>query len=443
MKMEVQNERGTLTWILKSQKHSANHSEPVKKKLSCESEDFNVKSDSRDPLTPFAAQLSENPLPRIVPLAEDTHRPQFGGCDTSNAALRGPRREVYRSMALETLGGVCAVGQLMGQCIYVLEIVEKVRRSTETLKGYQTQLEGLRVLCEVIKGNPSLQTTEVISHAQSILETTEKHEDLAHLLQKRRIHRVWTFLRVERRLVEHSKNIESLKSTLLISIQDQQCRILHNIDMSTQKTARSNQKVKRQRDDGRAPEGSAGRRGGPRYDGVRSDMEVALAGPYGGEISPREVPGISHYSQTQSSENSLEQSLADLEMVRSRLGGDAAVWLDNTASADVNQQNGNSLARGTSHSNLYVGAKAWVQNKKYGRGTQHNGPNIADGVDGHLSGQDIRGSAWIRNGHTNDQNGRHHTQGRHTAGATQQNGVDYGSGAGHRSHREGHYRRQQ
>lgn len=329
-------------------------------------------------------------------------------------------------MALEILGGVCAVGQLAGQCSYVLEVVDKVRRSTDTLKGYQTQLQDLRSLCEVVKRNPLLQTTEVISHAQSILRTTEQLEDITLLLQKRRLHRVWAFLRVERRLVEHTKNIEILKSTLAISIQDQQCRILHNMDKRAQRTSAIPNMRKLYQD------GSTSKRDA-KFDSRSNFWDEGNSGT-GMEVVVRNPGRLDQPPQRSKSEAQIAYT-PDTQPggARSTWGHHSRMsrWTNNTAHAGVSQVNGITVKGLTTCSGGPIDASGqrWAYNRKNGRGSQTNGYNFMSSDDnGYLSMPKVLGGDWHDNEHSNSQNDNDYAQGR--SDDVQYNGHVYEHGAG-------------
>lgn len=329
-------------------------------------------------------------------------------------------------MALEALGAVGAACQLAGQCIYVLEIVEKLRRSTETLKEYQTQLHGLRVLSETIRQNPLLQTREIISHTQCILEAIQEHDDLTPLLEKRRLFRIWGFLRVERRLLEHTKNLEILKSTLAISIQDQQCRTLNKIERSTEMTAMA-QAVDRD------------------YDNVMASGLENNAWYHRRQVARFERTGDSpalhhdsgHFAGTRAGESVSNDSQRTLVGNCIDVGSDISSWVRNTASANVDQHNGHTVIGVTKDGFLDSRHEIWADNRKDGPGVLRNGHHFKSSIGGFVQTPRVIGGHWTGNNATNAQNGNNNSRG--PASAKQCNGHLYEAGPepgqGHRARR--------
>lgn len=314
-------------------------------------------------------------------------------------------------MALETLGAVGVVCQLAGHCIYALELVDKIRRSTETLKEYQAQVQGLRVLSEAIEQNPLLQTREILSHTQTILKTIQQHDSLTLLLRKRRLYRIWTFPRVERRLSEHTKNIEILKSTLSISIQDQQCRILDSIDKRTQTSAmpqlvgtRGEQDVFSGRTanvfednpaDGdmqmvRVPFGSGS------LVGMRPEVPPSEVPP--GEIPADEIPADEVPADE---EDPLQTELVERCLEPS---SDASAWINNTVGAGVNQHNGSTIKGVTEQACIDLKESVWVGNDKHGWGHQRNGVIVSGNNRGWVPTPQIKGVKWVNNKFPDAQN---------------------------------------
>lgn len=301
-------------------------------------------------------------------------------------------------MALETLGAVGVVCQLAGHCIYALELVDKVRRSTETLKEYQAQVQGLRVLSEAIEQNPLLQTREILSHTQTILETIQQYDSLTLLLRKRRLYRIWTFTRVERRLSEHTKNIEVLKSTLSISIQDQQCRILDNIDKRTQISAMP-QLIATHGEHGVI----SGRlanvlQGNPAEDGMQMvAYESGSLRPEvpGGEVPPGQVPADEvPADEVPTGEDPRQAALVERCLEPS---SEASAWINNTAGAGVKQHNGSTIRGVTGQACIDLREQVWVGNDKYGPGHQRNGVIVSGNDKGSVSTPKIIGGKWINN----------------------------------------------
>lgn len=315
-------------------------------------------------------------------------------------------------MALETLGAVGAACQLAGQCIYVLEIVDKVRRSTETLKEYQAQLQSLRVLSGNIEQNPLLQTKEIISHTQSILKAIQQQDDLASLLQKRRIYRIWAFLRVERRLSEHSKNLEILKSTLAVSIQDQQCRVLDKIDKCTQMTAMDPIIMQH---NGRALRSGLRSDAGNSYpNGQTGRADMVVRQP---PVAVREsVHTASIWSRETMSDNYSRGSGERSTRAGSNAAGSS--WSGNTAQAGVNQLNGHTV-KGRTCGDVNSGGN-WKNNTKEDSGSQRNGCHFIGSVNGYVQTPSVYGATWVGNV-TTKQTG--YNQG--PASATQYNGHLY------------------
>lgn len=130
---------------------------------------------------------------------------------------------------MEALGAAAAVSQFLVQIIATVDLVKRIKGSSQSLKQYQAQLEGLRGLCEDISNNPALNTEDVQKETQSILHTISTNEDVSILLNKGTFHRAFAFLLKERSFVDLFSLLEYKKTTLSLRVLNINCLAIHEI----------------------------------------------------------------------------------------------------------------------------------------------------------------------------------------------------------------------
>lgn len=130
---------------------------------------------------------------------------------------------------MESLGAAAAISQFLVQFIATVDLAKRLKRSSQSLKRYQEQLEDLRGLCEDISSNPALSTDEVQRETQSILHIIGTHKDVSSLLKKGRIHRSIAFILNERSFRELFATLENKKANLSLRVQSINCLALHDI----------------------------------------------------------------------------------------------------------------------------------------------------------------------------------------------------------------------
>ncbi|KAK2608150.1 hypothetical protein N8I77_006778 [Diaporthe amygdali] len=132
-------------------------------------------------------------------------------------------------MTMEALGAAAAVSQFLVQIIATVNLVKRIKGSSQSLKQYQAQLEGLRGLCEDISNNPALNTEDVQKETQSILHTISTNNDVSILLNKGTFHRAFAFLLKERSFVDLFSLLEYKKTTLSLRVLSINCLAIHEI----------------------------------------------------------------------------------------------------------------------------------------------------------------------------------------------------------------------
>lgn len=141
---------------------------------------------------------------------------------------------------MESLGTAAAISQFLIQFIATVDLVKRIKGSSQSLKRYQEQLEDLQGLCEDISCNPALSTDEVQRETQSILHTIGSNKDVSSLLKKGRIYRSIAFILNERTFGDLFAILETKKTTLSLRVQSINCLALHDIRLHVASMSVSN-----------------------------------------------------------------------------------------------------------------------------------------------------------------------------------------------------------
>ncbi|KAH7176445.1 hypothetical protein EDB81DRAFT_875254 [Dactylonectria macrodidyma] len=128
----------------------------------------------------------------------------------------------------EIVGVAATATQLAVMCGSLLDLMKKIKGGSSALKRYDQQLNELRSVSEFISKNPLLQTPEVGSHTQNLLDIIDDNS-LSYLLERGRFVRTLGFLHREKDLLEAFSSLERHKANLSLLIEGIQSKALYQI----------------------------------------------------------------------------------------------------------------------------------------------------------------------------------------------------------------------
>lgn len=132
---------------------------------------------------------------------------------------------------MEVLGAAAAISQFLVQLIATVGLAKKLKGASNSLRQYQERLNDLKLLCEVIRNNPALDTEKVQKETQSILDIIKTHKYVPNLLEKGSFRRAITFILKEQSFGDLFATLEDKKTTLSLVVLSINSLALHDINL--------------------------------------------------------------------------------------------------------------------------------------------------------------------------------------------------------------------